>query len=65
MRVLNDGIILTLASNARLVMQVSGGGNILFFYMYSIITLSSDENSQISRLNLTLIKHLVSRPRSY
>ena len=59
MRRLNDGIILTLASNVRLV-----GGNI-FFYMYSIITLPSNENSQILGLNLALIKHLVSRPRSY
>ena len=57
MRRLNDEIILTLTSNARLV-----GGNIFFFYMYSIITLSSYENNEILRLNLTLIKHLVSRP---
>ena len=62
MRRLNDEIILTLASNARLVMQVSGGGNILFFYMSSI---PRDENGQILGLNLELIKHLVSRPRSY
>ena len=57
MRRLNDEIILTLTSNARLV-----GGNIFLFYMYSIITLSSYENNEILRLNLTLIKHLVSRP---
>ena len=57
MRRLNDEIILTLTSNARLV-----GGNIFFFYMYSIITLSSYENNEILRLNPTLIKHLVSRP---
>ena len=33
--------------------------------MYSIITLPSDENNQISGLNLALIKHLVYKPRSY
>ena len=37
----------------------------LSLYMYSIITLPSDENSQISGLNLALIKYLVSRFKSY
>ena len=41
------------------------GGNIFFIYMYFVITLLSDENNKISRLNLALMKHLDSRPRSY
>ena len=37
----------------------------LSLYMYSIITLPSNKNSQISGLNLKLIKHLVYRLKSY
>ena len=37
----------------------------LSLYMYSIITLPSNKNNQISGLNLALTKHSVSRPRLY
>ena len=54
----HDGIVLTLASITRLVVQVSR--RYYFFYVRSIITLPYNENSQnvIKRNNLALIKHL-------
>ena len=49
MRRSHDGIILTISPVARLVVQVRGRYYFfLFFMLDSIITLPSNENSQIS-----------------